>query len=209
MRALGHEVVTLILGGTEKSAVEKYHDVIKDKSGWKMSLIAVLPKFLLNALKDIKLIRHDRNAAAWLSAAVREHKPDLVYERSEYMQDKGTMWCAANKIPHFLEINSPAVEEMRSFEGPSLLHWLGKRKEKNKIRHTTKIIVVSTSLKHYVESRYKPSAPVLVIPNGVNPEAIIADETARCHTPKTRMGKESGVRICRKYFPSPRGWEIG
>lgn len=178
MRALGHEVIPVVLGGTEKANVVEYHEGITQPGWFKKALRAILPLFLLNGLKDFLLMRHDKAAAAKLEEAIIKMKPDLVYERGEYMQDRGTLLCHKLGIKHFLEINSPCVDEMRGFEGHDILHFLGHRKEANKIKHTRHIFAVSSALKEYILGQYHPTAPITVIPNCINPEKPIptADE---------------------------------
>lgn len=170
MRLLGHEVVPVILGGTEKSSVDAHIGQISQKSNLKKLLLKLLPLPVINALKDITLIRHDKRAAALLAKALAEHKPDLVYERGEYLQNNGTVLCKKLGIRHFLEVNSPCVEEMRGFEGPSLIGFLGHWKEASKIKNTNRIICVSSALKEFIQKRYRPSATIQVEPNCINPE---------------------------------------
>jgi glycosyltransferase involved in cell wall biosynthesis len=187
MRALGHTVFPVILGGTEKGEVDIYHKRITTPGSGKQALVKLLPKFLLNTLKDLLVIRHDRKAAARLKQAIQEIQPDLVYERNEYMQDKGTLLCRAMNQYHILEINSPVVEEMRAFEGPSLLHFLAWKKEKNKIRNTNKILVVSSALQEYVKNKFHSKAPILVVPNCINPEIPVPD-AGSIHARRSAMG---------------------
>ena len=170
MRKLGHEVVPLIMGGTEKVSVDSYIEGIQQKSSLKKLALRFLPIILINTLKDLSLLRHDKCAASRLREELEKHKPDLVYERGEYLQDAGVKICKAFGVKHFLEINAPATDEMRSFEGPSFLHFLGHRKERNKLHGTAVIFAVSTVLKSYLIEKYAPTAPIHVIPNCINPE---------------------------------------
>ena len=175
MRKLGHEVIPVIMGGTEKASVDTYIEGIQQKSSLKKLALRFLPLILINTLKDISLLRHDKRAAARLHDALIEHKPDLVYERGEYLQDGGVKVCKSLGVKHFIEINAPATDEMRSFEGPSLLHFLGHKKERNKLHGTAAIFAVSSVLKKYLLEKYAPAAPVYVIPNCINPEKETPD----------------------------------
>lgn len=170
MRSLGHEVIPVILGGTERAAVDEYHAEITGKNRLKGAVKSIIPKALLNAFKDLMLIRHDKKAAQELAAAIEKHRPDLVYERNEYMQDKGTLLCKKLGVQHYLEVNSPGVDEMRDFEGPSLLHFLGHIKEKNKLKNTDRIFAVSTALGAYLKDRYNIKKGITVIPNCIDPD---------------------------------------
>lgn len=175
MKKLGHEVIPVIMGGTEKASVDTYIEGIQQKSSLKKLALRFLPLIVINTLKDISLLRHDKRAGARLRAELATHKPDLVYERGEYLQDSGVRICKDFGVKHFLEINAPATDEMRSFEGPSLLHFLGHKKERNKLHGTTAIFAVSTVLKEYLTKKYAPKAPIYVIPNCINPEKETAD----------------------------------
>jgi hypothetical protein len=202
MRALGHTVFPVILGGTEKGEVDIYHKRITTPGSGKQALVKLLPKFLLNTLKDLLVIRHDRRAAARLKQAIQEIQPDLVYERNEYMQDKGTLLCRAMNQYHILEINAPVVEEMRAFEGPSLLHFLAWKKEKNKIRNTNKILVVSSALQEYVKNKFHSEAPILVVHQPGN-----SCSGCRIHTCAEighRLEWQNHFWFCGKYFSLPR-----
>jgi glycosyltransferase involved in cell wall biosynthesis len=173
MQDIGHEVLPVILGGTEKTNVEEYHKNIGNSGVKKRLIKRFLPTFLLNAVKDILLVKHDVRAAKRLEEAILEFKPDLVYERGEYMQDKGLLLCNKLGIPHFLEVNSPCVEEMREFEGPNLFHFWGFRKERNKLKNTKHIFAVSSALKDYLVKKYHPRAQIHVIPNCINENKAI------------------------------------
>lgn len=170
MRELGHNVLPVILGGTEKNSVNHYHEQLLKQSWWKRLVLKLTPLIIINTLKDLLLIKHDKHAVAVLYQSIINFKPELVYERSEYLQNKGTVLCRKLGIKHFLEVNAPSVEEMRSFEGPSLLHFLGHRKEKQKLRSTNQIFTVSTALKNYLHSKYRLNSDIFVVPNCINPD---------------------------------------
>ena len=125
---------------------------------------------LWNALKDLKLLKHDQKAGKQLEQAILEFKPDMIYERGEYLQDSGVKMAAKHRIKHVLEVNSPVVEEMAAFEGPDLLRFLGHRKERKKLNGTGHIIAVSSSIKDYLQTFYGCQKPIHVAPNAINPE---------------------------------------
>lgn len=194
MRLLGHEVLPVIMGGTEKAAVQSYHAEITAQSGLKKLLKKIIPRVIKNTLKDYWLIKHDRNAAAQLKTAILEFKPDLVYERGEYMQDKGLLLCKDMKVKHFLEVNSPCVEEMRIWEGPSLLHFLALSKEKQKIKNTHTIFAVSSAIKKVLEEKYACKVPVYLIPNCINPNRVLPNKES-VDLLKTRLGLQGKTTI--------------
>lgn len=193
-RELGHEVLPVILGGTEAKVVQQYHSDITRESGLKSLVRKIMPLFVVNALKDYLLIRHDKKALQELKLAIAKFNPDLVYERGEYMQNRGVVYCRKNGIKHFLEVNAPAVEEMRSFEGPSLLHWLGLAKERSKMQNTNAIFAVSTVLGEYIKRKYNPAAPVHIIPNCINENKKLPDHD-EIQGIKSKLGIENRVVI--------------
>jgi len=134
--------------------------------------MALMPLRLINTLKDIRLLKHNRHASNLLKNLIEKEQPDLVYERNEYMQDGGVFVCKKAGVRHLLEVNSPVVEEMRKFEGPSLLGFIARRKERNKMRNTSGILAVSSALKEYISEKYGVKK-IDVIPNCINPELEI------------------------------------
>jgi glycosyltransferase involved in cell wall biosynthesis len=175
-RNLGHEVLPVILGGTttdEKKHFSSNHSRHKLKEVIKK----LLPDYIFNLLKDLKIRRFDKLAAYRLQEAVDSFKPDLVYERSEYMQDSGTRICSKVGIPHFLEVNAPFIEEMRLWEGKSLLHPFGHALEKRKIHAASKVFAVSSVLRDFLAKRYKyPPEKISVIPNCIDPDSVIIND---------------------------------
>ena len=172
---LGHEVLPVVMGGTIPEQKKQFTQEGPRRS-LKELLKKRLPAVFYNALKDAGIRRFDRQAAAKLEEAVQHFHPDLVYERSEYMQDSGMRICRKAGIPHFLEVNAPFMEEMRHWEGNSLLHPLGHAIEKRKIHAATKVFAVSTSLRDFLARRYQyPAAQISVIPNCIDPESVMLD----------------------------------
>ncbi|MFM7764348.1 MAG: hypothetical protein ACKO6I_01705, partial [Sphingomonadales bacterium] len=111
-RQLGHEVLPVVLGGTETSAVNTHIAGLSEKAGNLSGVKKLLPLWLWNALKDVELLKHDIKAGRQLEQAIRDFKPDMIYERGEYLQDSGVKMAEKHGIKHVLEVNSPVVEEM-------------------------------------------------------------------------------------------------
>lgn len=97
---------------------------------------------------------------------------DLVYKRHALL-DVGTE-AAARKagIPLVLEVNtaysSPAV---RAFEPIRLLR-AARAAERRAMREATLVVAVSSPLADYLRELAGPDLPVLVLPNGADPEAF-------------------------------------
>jgi glycosyltransferase involved in cell wall biosynthesis len=169
-RQLGHEVLPVVLGGTESSAVNAHISGLSEKAGNISGIKKLLPLWFWNALKDLKLLKHDRKAGKQLEQAIYTFQPDMIYERGEYLQDSGVKMARKHGIKHVLEVNSPVVEEMAAFEGPDLLRFLGHSKERKKLKGTDHIIVVSSAIKTYLQTFYGCPKPIYVAPNAINPK---------------------------------------
>lgn len=177
-RQLGHEVLPVVLGGTEQSAVNIHISGISKQSDKLTGIKKLLPLWIWNALKDIRLLKHDVKAGKQLEQAILAFKPDMVYERGEYLQDSGVKMAAKYRIKHVLEVNSPVVEEMAAFEGPDLLRFLGHRKERKKLKSTSHVIAVSSAMKDYLQTFYGCKPPIHVAPNAINPDKEQIDAEA-------------------------------
>lgn len=175
-RNLGHEVHTVVMGGTDANSVLQHHDQLQTTSTAASGIERWIPLFIWNALKDIRLLRHDQRAGKALEAAILEFKPDLIYERGEYLQDSGVKMAARHGIPHYLEVNSPVVEEMAAFEGPDLLRFLGHIRERRKLKMTGRVMAISSAMADYLKKRYGCDKPMMVIPNCINPDKDVPTE---------------------------------
>jgi glycosyltransferase involved in cell wall biosynthesis len=169
-RQLGHEVLPVVLGGTEQAAVNTHISGISKQSDNLTGIKKMVPLWIWNALKDLRLLKHDVTAGKLLEQAILKFKPDMIYERGEYLQDSGVKMAAKHGIKHVLEVNSPVVEEMAAFEGPDLLRFLGHRKERNKLHGTSHVIAVSSAMKEYLQTYYGCKKPIHVAPNAINPD---------------------------------------
>ena len=173
---LGHTVLPVIMGGTEQGQLSAA-GIPAPKNSLKAIIKKFIPRFIWTSLKDFQLMQHDQLAAQKLEEAIIAFQPDLIYERSEYLQDKGVAVIKKHKIKYFLEINAPFAEEMRGFEGYSIWHRLAHKKEQNKNDNADQIFVVSTALKTFIENKYQvPASKVFVQPNCINFDNVIVDE---------------------------------
>ncbi len=188
-KKLGHEVSCVVMGGTEKKAVTHFHHELGNKSGKAGLIKKLLPVFIWNALKDIRLLQHDKKAGQQLENAIKVHQPDLIYERGEYLQDSGVLMAEKYGIRHYLEINSPVVEEMAAFEGPDILRFLGHKKERTKLKKTHKVFAVSSAIKEYLIKRYGCDKEITVIPNCINPEAWSVEDKMKNSSQETASGQ--------------------
>jgi len=176
LRKLGHTVLPLIMGGTEKGNLSAA-GISAPKNSLKAIIKKFIPRFIWTSLKDFQLMKHDQMAAQKLEEAIIAFQPDLIYERSEYLQDKGVAIIKKHRIKYFLEINAPFAEEMKGFEGYSFWHRLAHKKEQNKNDNADQIFVVSSALKAFIENTYQvPASKIFVQPNCINFDNVVVDE---------------------------------
>jgi len=169
LRQAGHEVITVIMGGDNAS---DHNQIFLQKtkiSKLKKYLKKIAPKFIWTSLNNYKLIQHDREASKRLEEAIKQHIPDLIYERSEYLQDSGARMAKKYNIRYFLEVNAPFVEEMRHFEGYSLYQDKAHAVEQYKLDNASKVFSVSSALSHFLIKRYRCNAEKIILqPNCIN-----------------------------------------
>ena len=176
LRKLGHTVLPVIMGGTEKGNLSSA-GIPASKNSIKARIKKFIPRFIWTSLKDFQLMKHDQMAAQKLEEAIIAFQPDLIYERSEYLQDRGVAIIKKHRIKYFLEINAPFAEEMKGFEGYSFWHRLAHKKEQNKNDNADQIFVVSSALKTFIENTYQvPSSKIFVQPNCINFDNVLIDE---------------------------------
>jgi glycosyltransferase involved in cell wall biosynthesis len=199
---LGHEVLPVIMGGTTKEE-KKVFQQQGLKFRIKEAMKKAMPDVFYNGLKDYGIRRFDQLAAQKLEESIRTFQPDLVYERSEYMQDSGVRVCRALGVKHYLEVNAPFIEEMRHWEGPSVLHPLGHRIEKRKIKEATRVFAVSSVLRDFLVDEYDADpAKLAVIPNCINPEGVKVDpEKAASIAAQFGLSGKRVVGFVGSFFP--------
>lgn len=167
---LGHTVEPLIMGGTTTS--------LKNTEGGRKGRLKeiakkIIPSALWETLKDRQLVRFDHNAAQQLKHTIERFKPDLIYERSNYLQVSGVEMASQMGVRHILEVNSPYVEERVVLGGKSYFLKLAAQKENEQLKKTDLIVVVSTSLRDHFIKLYKlPASRFVVTPNAINAAEI-------------------------------------
>lgn len=175
LRALGHEVFPVVMGGTSINEIPYTTGQAIEHKGFKALLKKLIPRFIWVSLKDYKLMQHDKKAAKILEQAILKHQPDLIYERSEYLQDQSVAIIKKYNIKYFVEVNAPFVQEMSELEGKSI--WINKahKKEKNKYTLADKVFVVSSVLKDFLINQYQiDQNKILVSPNRINSQLFLS-----------------------------------
>jgi glycosyltransferase involved in cell wall biosynthesis len=104
-----------------------------------------------------------------LRAAVRAHKPDIIYERFSLFLFAGVWVRRMSGLPLLLEVNSPLYEERAKNDGLKL-HRLGHWAQRTIWNNADAVLPVTHVLARIVVQYGVPSARIVVIPNGINPE---------------------------------------
>ena len=110
-------------------------------------------------------------AYAWvayfkLHKAVREHRPDVLYERYNLYMPAGVWIKRKYKLPMLLEVNAPIFEERSKYQGialPRLARWT----EAYTWRGADKTLPVTRVLAQHLIDAGVPHARIEVIHNGI------------------------------------------
>jgi glycosyltransferase involved in cell wall biosynthesis len=156
LRALGHEVVLVGPAQFQESGF-----------GGEISFISTLKRLLPAAVYELLEFAYNIPAMRRLSAAVRAHKPDVIYERYSLMMLAGIWIRRRQKIPLLLEVNGPLFEERLKNDGLAL-HGLGRWTQKVEWNGADFVLPVTEVLAGYVRRYGVPDSRIAVIPNGIN-----------------------------------------
>jgi len=174
-RSLGHDVFPLIMEG-DKKIVNSYN---KNKNSLNLKNVARLltPRIIWETTRDYNLLRLDRKYTDILSKKINEIKPDLIYERANYMQLSGVTAAQKFGIHHIIEMNSPYVELRRTLSSRSFLEGKAAQIERIQLENTNKIAIVSSALmNHFIEKYNIDAKNFIITPMGINPDSIKTDE---------------------------------
>lgn len=168
-RKNGVEVKTLIAGdlkantGVSDLKANKKQERIRD-------FRALIPNIIWESLKDLNLMRWDRNMEKRLREAIKEFAPDVVYERVAYMQNSGVRVCQRMGIKYIAEVNAPYPEEREYFSGASLLMGAAETNFRQMLIQSDHIVTVSSALAtRFAAIAAETVAKTIVTANAVNP----------------------------------------
>ena len=104
-----------------------------------------------------------------LVRAIRQYRPDAIYERFNLFMPSGIWAKRLFDLPLVLEVNAPLVEERSRFGGVSLRR-LARWSQRYAWRGADHVITVTEVLKDIIVGYGVEPNAVTVMPNGVNPE---------------------------------------
>lgn len=102
-----------------------------------------------------------------LRRAVREHRPDCLYERCNLYLPSGVWLKRRTGLPMLLEVNAPLFEERKKYHGIKL-PWLARWSEVYAWRGADRVLPVTAVLAQHMVDAGVPRERVAVIPNGID-----------------------------------------
>lgn len=157
LRAQGHEIVLVGPPSFEQQSF-----------GGEVTFIARLKAMLPGAIYELLELAYNLVAYRRIDQALRQHKPDIIYERFNLALLAGIWARRRHKIPLLLEINAPLAEE-RLANKELALPAIGRWCQRWIWNGADYALPVTGVLADYVRRYGVPDERIVVIPNGINP----------------------------------------
>lgn len=158
LRAQGHEVIIVAPPSAETESF-----------GSDAGPVAWLKRHMPKACYELMELAYSLVAYRRLAKAVKQHRPDCLYERYNLFLPAGIWLARKYKLPMLLEINSPLLEERARYDGLALTG-LGRWSQAYAWKNADVVLPVTRVLGDIVESYGVDPARIVVIPNGINLE---------------------------------------
>ena len=160
-RNLGHDVHIVSLIGDSTN--------VRSHAQRRWSRVArLLPGFTY----ELSEMVYNLPGYAALSKAVKIFSPDFIYDRYVSYSYAAVGLGQHLEIPVILEVNSPYSYQKQTFDESLHFARLLRFFERKTCRDASRVIVVSTPLKHFLVSIGVPNDHIVVMPNGVDPESF-------------------------------------
>lgn len=141
--------------------------VDSDQFGGEGGMVAWLKRYVPKAVYELMEFAYAWVAYRKLARAVREHRPDCLYERYNLYLPAGVWIKRKFGLPMVLEVNAPIFEERRKYHGIAL-PWLARWTERAAWRGADKVLPVTRVLAQRVVDAGVPRERIMVIPNGID-----------------------------------------
>ena len=132
-----------------------------------------IKRLIPGSLYELLEIAYSVKAFLRLRAAVRLHRPDVIYERFSLFLFAGIWMHRLSGLPLLLEVNSPLYEERAKNDGLRL-HRLGRWAQRMLWNRADHVLPVTDVLARTVTEYGVPRSRITVIPNGINPDRFSA-----------------------------------
>ena len=156
LRAHGHEIILVGPPG-----------LLDTSFGGSSRLIDLIKRCAPSVTYEIGELAYNLRAFLRLRAAVRRHRPDLIYERFSLFLFAGLWVRRVSGIPLLLEVNSPLCEERTANDGLRL-RALGRRAQRALWRGADHVLPVTAVLARTVADNGISPSRITVIPNGID-----------------------------------------
>lgn len=156
LRELGHEVIIVSPPSAEN-----------EDFGSDAGYVAVLKQYLPKWFYELAELGYSLVAYRRLARAVRQHRPDCLYERYNLFLPAGVWLKRKYKLPMLLEINAPILEERQRYDGLSLTG-LARWSQAYAWKGADIVLPVTRVLGDMVQAYGVPAEKIVVIPNGIN-----------------------------------------
>ena len=156
LRQLGHEVIVVAPPSAETESF-----------GSDAGMVAWLKRSLPQFVYEIMELAYSLVAYRRLAKAVREHRPDCLYERYNLFLPAGIWLKRKYKLPMLLEVNAPIFEERARYDGLAL-KGLARWSQAYTWKAADYVLPVTGVLGDIVASYGVPRERIVVIPNGIN-----------------------------------------
>ena len=158
LRALGHEVIIVAPAAMET-----------EDFGADAGAVAWMKRHLPKWIYELLELSYSLVAYWRLRRAVREHRPDCLYERYNLLLPAGVWLKRRYGLPMLLEVNAPLFEERARYDGLSLKR-LARWSEAYAWCGADYALPVTRVLGAKVVAAGVPESRIRVIPNGINLE---------------------------------------
>ncbi|HCY63348.1 MAG TPA: glycosyltransferase WbuB [Oxalobacteraceae bacterium] len=156
LREQGHEVIIVAPPSGESEAF-----------GSDAGLVAWLKRHLPQWFYELMELAYSLVAYRRLDKAVKQHRPDCLYERYNLFLPAGIWLKRKHKLPMLLEVNAPIFEERARYDGLSLKR-LARWSQGYAWRNADYVLPVTQVLADIVADYGVERERIVVIPNGIN-----------------------------------------
>jgi glycosyltransferase involved in cell wall biosynthesis len=156
LRDLGHEVIVVAPPGSEN-----------EDFGSDAGMVAWLKRHIPKFIYELMELAYSLVAYRQLAAAVKQHRPDCLYERYNLFLPAGVWIKRRFGLPMLLEINAPIFEERARYDGLAL-KGLARWSQAYAWRGADCVLPVTGVLADIVADYGVPRDRIVVIPNGIN-----------------------------------------